>query len=324
MSGAVLVTGGAGYIGSACAYALHAAGRPVVVLDDLSTGWRDFVKWGPLVEGDVGDRALVRDTIRSHGVTAVMHFAAKAQVAESVREPRLYDLWNRGKTTELVAAAAAAGVGAFVFSSTCAVYGEPAVVPIDERAERRPVNPYGVSKAACEDVLFASGMPAAALRYFNAAGGLPEQGVGERHDPESHLLPLAIRAAREGRPVQVFGTDYDTRDGTCVRDYIHVMDLAAAHLRALDHLAGGGASGAWNLGTGRGQSVHEILEAVGDVMGVRVERSAAARRPGDPPVLVAAARRAARELGWRAACSDLPRIVEDAVACDALFHGSSL
>ena len=321
MSGAVLVTGGAGYIGSACAYALHEAGRDVVVLDDLSTGFREFAKWGPLVEGDIADRGLVSDTIRAHGVGAVMHFAAKAQVAESVAHPDLYDGWNRGKTTELVATAAECGIRAFVFSSTCAVYGEPKVVPIAEDTPREPVNPYGVSKAACEDALFASGLPAAALRYFNAAGGVPGQGVGEKHDPESHLIPIAVRAAREGRPMTVFGTDYPTPDGTCVRDYIHVVDLASAHLRALAHLEGGGASGVWNLGTGRGSSVQEILDAVDDVLGTTVERLEGPRRPGDPPELVAAPHRAARDLGWQPACSDLRRIVVDAAACDAMFHG---
>ncbi len=315
--GAVLVTGGAGYIGSAAAFVLAAAGRDVVVLDDLSTGHRDFVKWGPFVEGDVEDGDLVRKTIREHDVTAVMHFAAKALVGESVADPELYDRWNRGKTTALVEAAAACDIGAFVFSSTCAVYGEPATTPIREDAPRAPVNPYGASKVACEDALFASGMPAAVLRYFNACGAVPDEGVGELHDPETHVIPLAIRAARGGTPFTVFGTDYDTPDGTCVRDYIHVLDLAQAHVAALEHLESGRAGGCWNLGTGHGVSVREILDAVERVLDVEIERVEGDRRAGDPPVLVADPAAAKRDLGWAARVSDLDRVVSDAAAFDA-------
>ncbi len=315
--GAVLVTGGAGYVGSATAYSLASAGRDVVVLDDLSTGHRDFVKWGPLIEGDVDDRALVARVIEEHGITAVMHFAAKALVGESVRDPQLYDRWNRGKTTALVETAAASGVQAFVFSSTCAVYGMPDQVPIPENHKRAPVNPYGDSKVACEDALFASGLPAIALRYFNACGALPDHGVGEIHDPETHVIPLAIRAARNGTPFTVFGTDYDTPDGTCIRDYIHVLDLAQAHLAALTRLERGASGGCWNLGTGNGVSVLEILSAVEHGVGAKIERVLGERREGDPPALVADAAAAQRDLGWTASVSDLERVVSDAAAFDA-------
>ena len=323
MSGRILVTGGAGYVGSACCFALAEAAREPVVLDDLSTGHRAFVRWGPFVEGDIADQDLVRRTIREHGITAVMHFAAKALVGESVREPELYDTWNRGKTTALIAAAKAEGVGAFVFSSTCAVYGEPERVPITESESREPINPYGVSKVACEDALEASGIPHAALRYFNAAGGVPDQQVGEHRDIETHLIPLAIRAAHTGTPLTILGTDYPTPDGTCIRDYIHVLDLASAHIAALQRLEGGGASGAWNLGTGQGASVREVVVAVSEALGRDVPVVEGERRPGDPPELVADASRANADLGWRPVQSAMADIAADAVACDALFHDAS-
>ena len=197
-----------------------------------------------------------------------MHFAAKALVGESMRDPELYDRWNRGKTEVLARVAAAEGVRAFVFSSTCAVYGEPEEVPIDEKQERRPVNPYGLSKVACEDALFATGVPTAALRYFNAAGAEPEHGLGERHDPETHLIPLAAATALGRRDVfVVYGDGYDTRDGTCIRDFIHVDDLADAHVLALSRLRGGGGSGAFNLGNGKGFSIREVIDAVREVAG---------------------------------------------------------
>jgi UDP-glucose-4-epimerase GalE len=318
---AVLVTGGAGFVGSATAAALACAGRRVVVLDDLSTGFREFVRWGPLVLGDVGDRALVARVLREHGVTAVLHFAAKILVGESLGEPALYDRWNRGKTTTLIETAVAADVRAFVFSSSASVYGNPREVPVREEHPRRPVNPYGESKRACEDVLFASGLPAVALRYFNAAGGLPADGVGERHDPETHLIPLALRAARTGVPLTLHGADYDTPDGTCIRDYVHVADLADAHVAALERLERGAEGGAWNLGSGQGRSVREVLAAVERTLGRPVPVAVGPRRTGDPPRLVAAPERALDDLGWRARRSDLDRIVRDAAACDALFHG---
>jgi UDP-arabinose 4-epimerase len=312
------VTGGAGYVAPPAVRLLAGSGRRVVVLDDLSTGHRAHVRYGPLVEGDVGDAALLCRTIRAHGVTAVLHFAAKALVGESIRDPGLYDRWNRGKTEVLAGVLAEEGVRAVVFSSTCAVYGTPENVPIDESEPRRPVNPYGASKAACEDLLAASGVPAAFLRYFNAAGAEPEHGLGERHAEETHLIPLALRAVRTGRPLTILGTDYPTPDGTCVRDYVHVSDLATAHLTALRRLESGEGGGAWNLGTGRGHSVREVVAAIGRATGRPVPVVEGPRRPGDPAVLVARPDRARRDLGWAPACSDLDRIVRDAARFDGL------
>ncbi len=314
MKPAVLVTGGAGYIGSATARRLAETGRDVVVLDDLSTGHEDVVRWGAFVRGDVADEALVASAIRRHRIGAVVHFAAKALVGESVEQPDLYDRWNRVKTGRLAAVAAREGVRAFVFSSTCAVYGDPTTVPIPETHARRPVNPYGASKAAAEDAIRATGVPAAFLRYFNAAGAEPEHGLGERHAPETHVIPLAIRAALTGQAMHVHGADWPTPDGTCVRDYVHVGDLATAHLAALERLEAGRPGGAWNLGTGRGSSVREVLRAVGDAVGRPVPSADGPRRPGDPPVLVADPTRAREDLGWRTERSDLARIVRDAVA----------
>ncbi len=310
----VLVTGGAGYVGPPVVRRLVEEGRDVVVLDDLSTGHREHLQWGRFVPGDVGDAETVRSVVRDHDVGAVVHFAAKALVGESMRDPDLYDRWNRGKTEVLASVAAAEGVRAFVFSSTCAVYGTPARVPIPEDHPRRPINPYGRSKVACEDALFATGVPTAALRYFNAAGAEPEHGLGERHDPETHLIPLALSAALGEGPLTVFGYDYETPDGTCVRDYVHVSDLATAHVLALDRLESGGSGGAWNLGTGRGASVAEVLAAVRVVTGREVPHVRGARRQGDPPSLVAEPRRARAELGWTPVASDLDRIVADAWA----------
>jgi UDP-glucose-4-epimerase GalE len=310
----VLVTGGAGYVGSVTARHVAATGRPVVVLDDFSTGHRDACRFGTLVEGDVADAALVRATLRREKVTAVLHFAAKALVAESVREPDLYDRWNRGKTATLLQTCRGEGVRAFVFSSTCSVYGDPKEVPIPEGHARFPTNPYGRSKKACEDLLGTSGIPAAALRYFNAAGAEPAERLGERHDPETHLIPVAVRAALRGETITVFGTDWPTPDGTCVRDYVHVADLAEAHVKAMARLEKGEPGGAWNLGTGRGHSVREVLAAVERATGRKVARVDGPRRAGDVAALVAKADRARADLGWTPTRSALDRIVADAVA----------
>ncbi|MDJ0974786.1 MAG: UDP-glucose 4-epimerase GalE [Planctomycetota bacterium] len=314
MGGNVLVTGGAGYIGSVTARAFARSGRRVVVLDDFSTGHADNVRWGPLVTGDIADKDLVRGLVRDAQITAVVHFAAKALVGESVRDPALYDHWNREKTEALVEVCAEGGVSAFVFSSTCAVYGTPDQVPIPVAHDRAPVNPYGVSKARCEDAIAGSGMPHALLRYFNAAGAVPAARLGERHDPETHLIPLTLRARVTGNPLTIFGTDYPTPDGTCIRDYIHVLDLADAHLRALAHLEAGQPSGAWNLGTGGGASVREVIQAVERVTEGKVPVQEGVRREGDPAALVADARSAERDLGWHPAHSELDRIVADAWA----------
>lgn len=320
MSSPVLITGGAGYVGSATACVLAGAGRPVVVLDDLSTGHAGNVRWGPLVEGDIADGPLVLETLRTHGIRDVLHFAARALVGESMRDPALYDRENRQKTEALLATCREAGVHRVVFSSSCAVYGVPAALPLVESHPLDPVNPYGASKAACEAALAASGMSWMSLRYFNAAGALPEEGLGERHDPETHLIPLAIRAARTSTPLTVFGTDHETPDGTCVRDYVHVQDLADGHVRALRHLAEGGVSAALNLGTGRGVSVREVLRAVSSACGVRAPTRDGPPRAGDPPALVADATAAAKTLGWVPQRSGIDQIVADALRFEQTIH----
>lgn len=317
---ALLVTGGAGYVGSHVVAALSSDHR-VVVLDDLSSGHRDAVVNARLVVGRVEDAALVRSLIVEHGVTAVLHFAGRISVAESFADPRGYEAANVDGTAALVRAVRDVGVEHLVFSSSAAVYGAPERVPIPEDHRRAPASPYGVSKARAEDVLLQSGLSVACLRYFNAAGAEPELGLSERHEPETHLIPLALAAAHDGTGLYVFGDDYATPDGTCVRDYIHVADLAAAHLAALRWLVGGGASGVWNVGTGAGYSVLEVLAAVESVTGRPVVRRKAPRRAGDPPVLVADPSRAAADLRWRATPrSDLRGIVAD--AWQAMAHPS--
>jgi UDP-arabinose 4-epimerase len=318
----VLVTGGAGYVGSHTAKALALASHEPVVLDDLRTGYRENVRWGPFVEGDVADRDLVRRTMRDHRVEAVVHFAASAYVGESMRDPRGYYRNNLGATLALLDAMLEEDVSTIVFSSTCATYGVPTRLPITEAEPQRPVNPYGATKLAVEGALRwygeAYGLRWMALRYFNAAGADPDGALGERHQPETHLLPLAILAALGAAPpLVVFGTDYATPDGTAVRDYTHVADLADAHLRALSHLAEGGPPGALNLGTGRGQSVRAVLEAVESVGRRPVPTVRGAPRVGDPPALVADPTAAERTLGWRARFTDLDEIVRTAWAWHA-------
>jgi UDP-glucose-4-epimerase GalE len=313
----VLVAGGAGYIGSHTCKALHAAGITPVVYDDLSTGHRDFVRWGPLVVGDIADTALARSTLREHSCVAVVHFAAHAYVGESVADPRKYYRNNVVGTLHLLDAALEENVRAFVFSSTCATYGVPASLPITEDSPQLPINPYGETKLAVERALAAYdrayGMRSVALRYFNAAGADPDGELGERHDPETHLIPLAIDAALGRRgALAIFGDDYPTPDGTAVRDYIHVSDLAEAHVRALRYALDGKPSTAVNLGTGRGYSVREVVDCVGKIAGVRVPANLAARRAGDPPVLVAGASRAKGVLAWEPRCSALETIVSTA------------
>lgn len=318
----VLVTGGAGYIGSHACKALAAAGHLPVTYDNLGTGHRALVKWGPLVEGELADRECLQQALRSHRIDAVMHFAASAYVGESMADPGKYFRNNVTGTLTLLEALQAEGVRRIVFSSTCATYGVPAQVPIPEDHPQRPVNPYGESKLFIERALHwygtCHGLQWLALRYFNAAGADPEGETGEMHEPETHLLPLAMQVALGQREqLQVMGTDYDTPDGTAVRDYIHVTDLADAHVRALDHLARGGASGALNLGTGRGHSVRDVVRAVEAESGRRVHVVDAPRRAGDPPALVSAPGRAAELLGWVPRHSDLSTLVRTALAWHA-------
>ena len=313
----VLVTGGAGYIGSHCCKALARAGAEVVVYDNLSRGHADAVKWGPLVEGDLRDRATLEAALRAHRIEAVIHFAALAYVGESVGAPEAYYDNNLGGMIALLEVMEAVGVGRIVFSSSCATYGTPAQLPITEDMVQAPINPYGRTKLACEwmlrDAAVAHGIDFAALRYFNAAGADPEGEIGERHDPETHLIPLALMAASgEAGPLRIFGTDYPTPDGTCIRDYIHVDDLAEAHLRALDHLAAGRGSVALNLGTGRGSSVREVIAAVERVTGRPVPVIAEARRAGDPAELTADPSKARETLGFAARYTDLDQIVAHA------------
>lgn len=313
----VLVTGGAGYVGGFAVRALLAAGEDVVILDDLSTGHRENVPAGvPLVVADLRDAAQIRAALRDHAFGAVMHFAANAYVGESVRDPRKYWENNVGGTLNLLGLCLDRGVGAFVFSSTCAVYGEPPVPALPEDLPRAPVNPYGRTKVVIEQVLedyaAASGLRSFRLRYFNASGASEDGTLGEDHEPETHLIPLVLRAATTQSPLKVFGTDWATPDGTCVRDYVHVEDLASAHVAAIRRLRDGHPGGALNLGTGRGTSVKEIIGAAERVSGLTVPWTAAPRRDGDPPFLVAAPGRAAEVLGWAPRWTSIDRIVGSA------------
>jgi len=315
----ILVTGGAGYIGSHTCKALAQRGYQPIAFDNLSRGSRSAVKWGPLVVGDVMNKRELRETIDRYQVDAVMHFAALAYVGESVGSPGRYFRNNVASTTNLLEVMAETGLDKLVFSSTCAVYGSPAQVPISESTPTNPINPYGESKLQTERMLpwfgNAHGLNWVALRYFNAAGTDLDGEIGENHDPETHLIPLAIQAALGSGPaLKVFGTDYPTQDGTAVRDYVHVVDLADAHVRALDYLRNDGESGAFNLGTERGLSVREIMNEVRSTAGTELPAVESPRRPGDPPLLVADAARAHHLLGWRPRHSDLATIVGTAHA----------
>ncbi|HEY6508828.1 MAG TPA: UDP-glucose 4-epimerase GalE [Vicinamibacterales bacterium] len=312
----VLVTGGAGYIGSHAAKALRSAGHTVVIYDNMSAGHREAALGAPLIEGDVCDVGAVRRAIRDSGASAVVHFAAWLVVPDSVRDPVGYYRNNVGGAMATLEAMALEGCRSFVFSSTCAVYGEPVATPIAEDHPTRPVNAYGQTKLAVEQALphveRAYGIRSVCLRYFNAAGADPDGELGEVHSPEVHLIPRAIQAAVGGEPLDVFGTDYPTPDGTCLRDYVHVTDLATAHVQALEHLLGGGASAAYNVGTGTPSSVREVIAMVERVTGRSVPTRFAARRPGDPAVLCAAADSIRQELGWRPTRPTLEAIVADA------------
>jgi UDP-arabinose 4-epimerase len=314
----VLVTGGAGYVGSHCCKAFAQAGWTVVVYDNLSRGWRDFVKWGPLVEGDLLDAARLTAVIGETKPDVVAHFAALAYVGESVLQPHRYWRTNVCGTLNLLHAMQRSDVSCIVFSSTCATYGAPVTLPISEDTEQRPINPYGWSKLAVEKILdaqgHAHGLRSVALRYFNAAGADPDGEIGERHKPETHLIPLALQSSLPGETaLTIFGNDYETPDGTAIRDFIHVRDLASAHLAAIDHLAAGRGSERINLGTGRGVSVAELVAAVERATGQACRTLYGPRREGDPAALVACASRAQELLGWRPVRSDIDQIVADAL-----------
>ena len=318
MTRKILVAGGAGYIGSHACKALADAGFTPVVLDNLSSGHREAVQWGPLVEADLADRNNVARILEEQGVEAVMQFAASIEVGESVAEPGKYYANNVANSINLLNAMGDVGLDKIVFSSTAATYGTPQSDLIDESHPQSPINPYGETKLAVERALHwfdqAGKLRYAALRYFNAAGAEPEGRIGEAHDPETHLIPLVIQATLGNRPpLKVFGSDYDTRDGTAIRDFIHVGDLASAHVAALQRLLDGGASLRANLGTGAGYTVREVLAIAGKVAGSEVPHEEADRRPGDAPVLVANPALAKRELGWEPVSSDLETIVETAL-----------
>lgn len=299
----VLVTGGAGYVGSHACLALAAAGFRPVVFDDLSNGHREHVRWGPLEVGDIRDAARLDAVFAAHRPVAVLHFAARIEVGESVKDPGAFYDVNVGGTITLLEAARRAGVGALVFSSTCATFGDPVTMPMAEDHPQSPLNPYGRSKLMVERVLADYdrhlGFRSAVLRYFNAAGADPEGRIGEWHEPETHAIPLAIEAALGRRPgFTIFGDDYDTEDGTAVRDYVHVLDLADAHVAVLRRLLAGGGSEAYNLGAGTGVSVRQLIDGVGRVAGAPLAVRIAPRRAGDAPVLVADNAKARAQLGW--------------------------
>jgi UDP-glucose-4-epimerase GalE len=312
----VLVTGGAGYVGSHICKALAAAGYQPITYDNLSRGHVWAVKWGPIEEGDIADTSRIRHVLERHRPDAVMHFAAYAYVGESIRDPLRYYGNNVGGTLSLLNALLSHGPMPIVFSSSCATYGLARNVPITEEHPQEPINPYGHSKLMSERALIdadrAYGMRSAILRYFNAAGADPEGEIGEAHDPETHLIPLALAAARDGTALRIFGDDYDTPDGTCLRDFVHVSDLAEGHLRALDYLLAGGPTMSFNLANARGYSVKEVAIAAGAVVGKPIRIEIAARREGDPPVLIGASEKAAKILGWSPKRSLLDRQVNDA------------
>lgn len=314
----IVVTGGAGYVGSHACKELARSGHEPIVFDNLLRGHAQFVKWGPLEQGDLIDRDRIGEMLNKYRPDAVMHFAALAYVGESMVAPGLYYRNNVLGTLTLLESMVANNVPQIVFSSTCATYGIPTKVPITEDTPAQPINPYGQTKLTVERMLesfgVAHGIRSVSLRYFNAAGADPDAEIGERHEPETHAIPLAVKSALgQGATFQLYGDDYDTPDGTAIRDYIHVSDLATAHILALEHLMGGGESTAVNLGTGRGTSVREIVDSVERIVGRVVPLKIAPRRPGDPPVLVADASRAHSLLNWRPRFTAVDDIVETAV-----------
>ena len=324
----VLVVGGAGYIGSHMVKMLLADGHQVITFDDLSGGFRDAVLGGEFVEGDLADKLALDNVFALHQPDAVMHFASFIQVGESVQLPDKYYRNNFSNTVNLLDAMTAHRVKRFIFSSTAAIFGEPEYVPIDELHPTRPLNPYGRSKWMVEQMLadygLAFGLRYVCLRYFNAAGADPGGLLGERHEPETHLIPLVLQAASGRRPhIAVFGRDYDTPDGTCIRDYIHIVDLCSAHLLALNMLNDGGQSNCFNLGNGEGFSVQQVIDATQRITGKSIRVVDAERRAGDPARLVADASRARRVLGWVPRHAELDAIIEDAWRWERTTAGHS-
>ncbi|MEW6611882.1 MAG: UDP-glucose 4-epimerase GalE [Pseudomonadota bacterium] len=322
----ILVVGGAGYIGSHMVKMLLQAGHQVTTLDNFSAGYQDAVLGGELVAGDLADRELLDHLFRDRRFDGVMHFASYIQVGESVLDPGKYYRNNFTNTLNLLDAMVQHGVRAFIFSSTAAIFGEPRYIPIDEQHPKAPINPYGRSKWMVEQALAdydrAYGLKSVALRYFNAAGADPDGQLGERHDPETHLIPLVLQAASGRRPhITVYGRDYDTPDGTCIRDYIHVLDLCQAHLLALEQLWAGGESAAYNLGNGQGFSVQEVIDTARRVTGREIPVLDGERRAGDPARLVADSRRAQEILGWQPRYADLATIIEHAWRWETRLKG---
>ncbi|MFP6581434.1 MAG: UDP-glucose 4-epimerase GalE [Candidatus Hydrogenedentota bacterium] len=313
----ILIVGGAGYIGSHTNALLSQQDYTTIVFDNLTTGHRELVQWGTFIEGDLGDENALRSLFRERSIDAVLHFAALAYVGESVNEPAKYYDNNVVRTINLLNIMREFDVKRIVFSSTCATYGKPNYLPLDELHSQAPINPYGQTKLMVEKILSdyscAYGMDYVVLRYFNAAGADPGTRIGEWHDPETHLIPLVLNAAMDSKkPIRVFGTDYETKDGTCVRDYIHVSDLAEAHVRALEYLAAGGSCSAFNLGSGQGYSVREVIDAAREVTGQEIPVTENARRAGDPPILVGSSEKARRVLGWNPQFTELKELVETA------------
>lgn len=313
----VLVTGGAGYIGSHACKALKRAGFEPVTFDNLNTGWAEAVKFGPFVQGDLMDRAAIDAALAEWQPVAVMHFAALSLVGESMKDPAKYWRVNVNGGLNLIEATVAAGIRNFVFSSTCATFGDQDGVVLDENTPQKPINAYGASKKAIEDILFnfrdAFGLNHVIFRYFNVAGADPEGEAGEQHEPETHLIPILLEAIEGKRPaLTVFGTDYPTPDGTCIRDYVHVMDLVEAHVLGLRWLLEGKGSRVFNLGTGKGFSVREVIDQARVVTNREVPVVFGDRRPGDATALVSGSARAVEELGWSPERSTMPKMIRDA------------
>jgi UDP-glucose 4-epimerase len=313
----ILVVGGAGYIGSHMCKCLAQSGFQPIVLDNLVRGHDEAVQWGPLVKGSLDDADLLTHLFKTHGIAAVMHFAAFTYVGESVLDPAVYYQNNVAATLSLLRFMIEADVKKFIFSSSCAVYGEPMQTPIGEDHPLNPISPYGRTKRMVEEILAdfgkAYGLASAALRYFNAAGADPDGQLGEDHDPETHLIPLVMQAALGRKEdIKVFGDDYETDDGTCIRDYIHINDLASAHLLALERLLNGHAGGVYNLGNGNGYSVMEVIDKARHVTGKSIPFELTERREGDPAVLVGSSEKAMNELGWKPQYTDLGTIIEHA------------
>jgi UDP-glucose 4-epimerase len=313
----VLVTGGAGYIGAHCCKQLHLQGYHPITIDNLIYGHREFVKWGDFYEGNVGNPLHLAECLKIYHIDAVMHFAAYAYVGESVEDPLKYYTNNVFNTIALSNSLLEHQIRYFIFSSSCATYGNPEAIPIDENHRRNPINPYGRTKRMIEEILedldAAGDLAFTSLRYFNAAGADPECQIGEDHNPETHLIPLVLDvAANKRESIDIFGTDYQTPDGTCIRDYIHVTDLARAHVLALEKLINDNRSCVYNLGQGKGYSVLEVIDKAREVTGKKIKTVKSERRPGDPPELVASNGKAIRQLGWQPEFSNLDDIIETA------------